>query len=246
MSDILIVHQFENMIINVFGMHFDFIILHVSTIMEVPLLGLQIGPCLKCLVDWKLFQVILDLRIYNSIWIRLSEDWSSRVIDTYQCKPSATKYGIKCECAVDRLACAVSYSFGWLWSCFDLMDRNYRTYNHSAFWDVIRLVDRWTEKFGKSYDWKSSNYDFTSIYVGSPQPQRVFLSACSSWNKLRQEMIWEKWITVCSLRIHNRSRSFGSYLRLQGTSDFLLWPTSSSIYSGVRARLTASPTKKRF
>ena len=47
MSDILIVHQFENMIINVFGMHFDFIILHVSTIMEVPLLGVQIGPCLK-------------------------------------------------------------------------------------------------------------------------------------------------------------------------------------------------------
>ena len=49
MSDILIVHQFENMIINVFGMHFDFIILHVSTIMEVPLLRLQIGPCLKCM-----------------------------------------------------------------------------------------------------------------------------------------------------------------------------------------------------
>ena len=47
MSDILIVHQFENMISNVFGMHFDFIILHVSTIMEVPLLRLQIGPCLK-------------------------------------------------------------------------------------------------------------------------------------------------------------------------------------------------------
>ena len=47
MSDILIVHQFEKMIINVFGMHFDFIILHVSTIMEVPLLRLQIGPCLK-------------------------------------------------------------------------------------------------------------------------------------------------------------------------------------------------------
>ena len=44
------------------------------------------------LVDWKLFQVILDLRIYNSIWIRLSEDWSSWVIDTYQCKPSATKW----------------------------------------------------------------------------------------------------------------------------------------------------------
>ena len=50
MSDILVVHQFENMIINVFGMHFDFIILHVSTIMEVPLLGLQIGPCLKCYI----------------------------------------------------------------------------------------------------------------------------------------------------------------------------------------------------
>ena len=49
MSDILIVHQFENMIINVFGMHFDFIILYVSTIMEVPLLRLQIGPCLKWL-----------------------------------------------------------------------------------------------------------------------------------------------------------------------------------------------------
>ena len=48
MSDIIIVHQFENMIINVFGMHFDFIILHVSTIMEVPLLRLQISPCLKC------------------------------------------------------------------------------------------------------------------------------------------------------------------------------------------------------
>ena len=46
--DILIVHQFENMIINVFGMHFDFGILHVSTIVEVPLLRLQIGPCLKC------------------------------------------------------------------------------------------------------------------------------------------------------------------------------------------------------
>ena len=53
MSDILIVHQFENMIINVFGMHFDFIILHVSMIMEVPLLGVQIGPCLKCKVEVK-------------------------------------------------------------------------------------------------------------------------------------------------------------------------------------------------
>ena len=36
-----------------FGMHFDFIILHVSTIMEVPLLGLQIGPCLKCICRLK-------------------------------------------------------------------------------------------------------------------------------------------------------------------------------------------------
>ena len=56
MSDILIVHQFENMIINVFGMHFDFGILHVSTIVELPLLRLQIGPCLKCdmlLLKWK-------------------------------------------------------------------------------------------------------------------------------------------------------------------------------------------------
>ena len=49
MRDILIVDQFENMIINVFGMHSDFIILYVSTMMEVPLLRLQIGPCLKCI-----------------------------------------------------------------------------------------------------------------------------------------------------------------------------------------------------
>ena len=33
MGDILIVYQFEIMIINVFGMHFDFIILQVFTIM---------------------------------------------------------------------------------------------------------------------------------------------------------------------------------------------------------------------
>ena len=59
MSDILIVHQFENMIINVFGMHFDFIILHVSIIMEVPLLGLQIEPCLKCLLE---MSMILHVR----------------------------------------------------------------------------------------------------------------------------------------------------------------------------------------
>ena len=32
MSDILMVHQFENMIINVFEMHFDFIMLQVFTI----------------------------------------------------------------------------------------------------------------------------------------------------------------------------------------------------------------------
>ena len=40
MSDIHVVLPFENMIINVFGMHFDFIILHVSTIMEVDQLHL--------------------------------------------------------------------------------------------------------------------------------------------------------------------------------------------------------------
>ena len=33
MSDILIVHQFENMVINFFGMYFNFIILQVFTIM---------------------------------------------------------------------------------------------------------------------------------------------------------------------------------------------------------------------
>ena len=33
MSDILMVHQFENMIINVFGMHFDFIMLQLFTIL---------------------------------------------------------------------------------------------------------------------------------------------------------------------------------------------------------------------
>ena len=42
MSDI-IVHQSENMIINVFGMHIDFIILHVSTIMEVLCCAVQNG-----------------------------------------------------------------------------------------------------------------------------------------------------------------------------------------------------------
>ncbi|KIJ99485.1 hypothetical protein K443DRAFT_624143, partial [Laccaria amethystina LaAM-08-1] len=46
--DFLIVHQFEILIINVFGMHISFIILQVLTIMEVPLPRLQIGPCLKC------------------------------------------------------------------------------------------------------------------------------------------------------------------------------------------------------
>ncbi|KIK04797.1 hypothetical protein K443DRAFT_92437, partial [Laccaria amethystina LaAM-08-1] len=39
---------FISLIINVFGMHISFIILQVSTIMEVPLPGSQIGPCLKC------------------------------------------------------------------------------------------------------------------------------------------------------------------------------------------------------
>ena len=37
MADVIIVHQFEILIIIVFGMHISFIILQVSTIMEVPL-----------------------------------------------------------------------------------------------------------------------------------------------------------------------------------------------------------------
>ncbi|KIJ96582.1 hypothetical protein K443DRAFT_634542, partial [Laccaria amethystina LaAM-08-1] len=48
MANVLIVHQFEILIINVFGMHISFIILQVSTIMEVPLPGSQFGPCIKC------------------------------------------------------------------------------------------------------------------------------------------------------------------------------------------------------
>jgi hypothetical protein len=48
MTDVLIVQQVENLIINVFGMHIGFIILQVATIMEVPLAGSQFGPCLKC------------------------------------------------------------------------------------------------------------------------------------------------------------------------------------------------------
>jgi hypothetical protein len=48
MTDVLIVQQFEILIINIFGMHIGFIILQVLTIMEVPLAGSQIGPCLKC------------------------------------------------------------------------------------------------------------------------------------------------------------------------------------------------------
>ena len=63
MSDILIVQHFENMIINVFGVHFDFIILHVSTIMEVPLLGLQIGPCLKCALPTELCPCKITLQL---------------------------------------------------------------------------------------------------------------------------------------------------------------------------------------
>ncbi|KIK03450.1 hypothetical protein K443DRAFT_653776 [Laccaria amethystina LaAM-08-1] len=50
MADVLIVHQFEILIINVFGMHISFIILQVSTIMGVPLPWSQIGPWLKC--EW--------------------------------------------------------------------------------------------------------------------------------------------------------------------------------------------------
>ena len=63
MSDILIVHQFEYMIINVFGMHFDFIIRHVSTIMEVPLLRLQTGPRLKCI-----YQYIRAIPLICTLW----------------------------------------------------------------------------------------------------------------------------------------------------------------------------------
>jgi len=48
MSDVLIVYQFEISMINVFGMQIGFIILSVSTIVEVPLSRSQIGPCLKC------------------------------------------------------------------------------------------------------------------------------------------------------------------------------------------------------
>jgi hypothetical protein len=50
MTDVLIVQQFEILIINIFGMHIGFIILQVLTIMEVPLAGSQIGPCLKCVL----------------------------------------------------------------------------------------------------------------------------------------------------------------------------------------------------
>ena len=71
MSDILIDHQLENMIINVFGMHFDFIILYVSTIMEVPLLELQIGPCLKCNND--LSKSLVCLSTYSHL------DWAIKI-----------------------------------------------------------------------------------------------------------------------------------------------------------------------
>ena len=101
MSDILIVHPFENMIINVFGMHFDFIILHVSTIMEVPLLGLEIGPCLKCrawlrvLADLASFSASIFLflckilgskRFFRScmiageVWVRGTRGWALSVL----------------------------------------------------------------------------------------------------------------------------------------------------------------------
>jgi hypothetical protein len=48
MTDILIVQQFEILIINVFGMHIGLIILQVAAITEITLAGSQIGPCLKC------------------------------------------------------------------------------------------------------------------------------------------------------------------------------------------------------
>ena len=65
MTDVLIVQQFEILIINIIGMHIGFIILQVSTIMEVPLAGSQIGPCLKCslqslLIDYKRLQILLN------------------------------------------------------------------------------------------------------------------------------------------------------------------------------------------
>ena len=47
MADVLIVHQFEFLIIIVFEMHISFIILQVSTIMEVLLSRSHIGPCFK-------------------------------------------------------------------------------------------------------------------------------------------------------------------------------------------------------
>ena len=49
MADVLIVHQFEILITNVFGMHISFIILQVS-IMEVPLPKSHIGPRFKCVI----------------------------------------------------------------------------------------------------------------------------------------------------------------------------------------------------
>ena len=45
---VLIVLQFEILIINLFGMHISLTILQVLTIMEVPFPRLQLGPCLKC------------------------------------------------------------------------------------------------------------------------------------------------------------------------------------------------------
>ncbi|KIJ99970.1 hypothetical protein K443DRAFT_101247, partial [Laccaria amethystina LaAM-08-1] len=46
--DALTVLHFEHLIINVFGMPNCFFIVHVFTIMEVPLSQAHIGPCLKC------------------------------------------------------------------------------------------------------------------------------------------------------------------------------------------------------
>ena len=50
MADVLIVHQFEILITNVFGMHISFIILQVLTIVEVPLPESHIGPHFKCVI----------------------------------------------------------------------------------------------------------------------------------------------------------------------------------------------------
>jgi hypothetical protein len=66
MTDVLIVQQFEILIINIFGMHIGFIILQVLTIMEVPLAGSQIGPCLKCWFYIRVSSISLATLFKNS------------------------------------------------------------------------------------------------------------------------------------------------------------------------------------